>query len=64
MGNGIFSEMQVLIVENKKKEQSCQNLLEILGCEVDIQNNVTKAIKYFKNEKKSFDVILLDAEMP
>ena len=40
MGQGMFSEMQVLLIEDKKKEENFnEKLLEVLGCEVEISNN-------------------------
>lgn len=38
--------------------------MEALGCEVEIYNDASKALKFIKNNEEHFDVILMDAEMP
>ena len=60
----MFSEMNILFIENKKKAENDKWLLEILGCEVEIYNNVLEALNFLKSHENFFDVIFIDSEMP
>lgn len=35
-----------------------------MGCEVDIYNNGEKALEFLINSEASYDMIIIDAEMP
>lgn len=60
-----LSGLNILLVEdNTVNQQIAYELLSSQGIEVDIANNGTEAIDSFLHNKRKYDVILMDLQMP
>ncbi|MEO1954088.1 MAG: response regulator [Campylobacterales bacterium] len=60
-----FKGQQLLIVEdNKINQKILLNVLKNINTPIDVANNGQEAIEKVLNEKKSYDMILMDISMP
>ncbi|SFV90047.1 multi-sensor hybrid histidine kinase [hydrothermal vent metagenome] len=60
-----FSGMQLLIVEDDEINQKVLlNILKISGIEVSVANNGREAVEIIKEKDGSFDLVLMDINMP
>lgn len=61
--NDVSFNAHLLLAEDSPVNQEVAiNMLEILGCSVDIANNGLEAVKQFSDTK--YDLILMDCQMP
>lgn len=61
--NDVTCNAHLLLAEDSPVNQEVAiNMLEILGCSVDIANNGSEAVKQFSDTK--YDLILMDCQMP
>lgn len=58
-----FANKKLLLVEDHKQTRDfMKELLELLGCSLDIASNGLEGIEYWK--KNQYDLILMDIQMP
>ena len=61
-GLAVFDAFVLVAEDNPVNQEVAQFMLEMLGCRVDLARNGVEAVE--KAEKVSYDLILMDCQMP